>query len=145
GAARIQPSVVVSLFGRRAGTTDSQPIRRPRSGRRPPMTPSADSASRWKDAARAAFADPPAEYGPIDGWWWEAGRLDRDRMRWQLEELKDKGIAGSWFYARYVYDEPLASEPRYFTDGWWEFTRFAAEEHQRLGLRNFFSVWTQLE
>ena len=109
------------------------------------MTTAASAPGRWKRAAAATFADPPAEYGPIDGWWWEAGRLDRDRMRWQLEELKDKGIAGSWFYARYVYDEPLASDPCYFSDKWWEFTRFAAEEHHRLGLRNFFSVWTQLE
>lgn len=91
------------------------------------------------------FANPSAEYGPIDGWWWEAGRLDRERMRWQLEELKDKGVAGTWFYARYLYDEPLASDPRYFTDEWWEFTRFAAEEQRRLGLRNVFSVWTALE
>ncbi len=99
----------------------------------------------WKDAAARSFADPPSAYGAIDGWWWEAGRLDEERMRWQLQELKDKGVAGSWFYARYVYDEPLASDPRYFTDGWWDFTRFAAAEQQRLGLQNYTSVWTQLE
>jgi alpha-L-rhamnosidase/Glycosyl hydrolases family 2, sugar binding domain len=98
-----------------------------------------------RDWLRREFSEPASEYGPIDGWWWEAGRLDRERMSWQLREFKDKGIAGTWFYARYLYDEPLASEPRYFSDDWWEFTRFAAEEQRRLGLRNFFSNWTALE
>ena len=94
---------------------------------------------------RDEFAEPPSEYAPIDGWWWEAGRLDRERMSWQLREFKDKGLGGTWFYARYLYDEPLASEPRYFSADWWAFTRFAAEEQRRLGLRTFFSNWTALE
>jgi alpha-L-rhamnosidase/Glycosyl hydrolases family 2, sugar binding domain len=91
------------------------------------------------------FRDPPPEYGPIDGWWWEAGRLDRDKLRWQLEELRDKGISGTWFYARFLYGEPLGSQPPYFSDEWWEFTRFAAQEHQRLGLIDWFSNWTALQ
>lgn len=90
------------------------------------------------------FQDPPTEYGPIDGYWWEGGRLDKDRLRWQLEELKDKGIAGTWFYARFLGGEPLGSDPGYFTDEWWEFTRFVAEEHRRLGLLNWTSNWTLL-
>jgi hypothetical protein len=102
-----------------------------------------DTRSR-QDLART-FQDPPAEYGPIDGWWWEAGHLDKDKLRWQLEELKDKGISGTWFYARYLYGEPLGSDPAYFTDGWWDFTRFAADEHKRLGLTNWFSNWTVLQ
>ena len=91
-----------------------------------------------------AFQDPPVEYGPIDGYWWEGGRLDKDRLRWQLEELKDKGIAGTWFYARFLGGEPLGSDPAYFSDEWWEFTRFVAEEHRRLGMLNWTSNWTLL-
>ena len=92
-----------------------------------------------------SFRNPPADYGPIDGWWWEAGRLDRDKLRWQLEELKDKGISGTWFYARYLYGEPLGSDPAYMTEGWWDFTRFVAEEHRRLGMIDWFSNWTALQ
>jgi glycosyl hydrolase family 106( putative alpha-L-rhamnosidase) len=92
-----------------------------------------------------AFADPPAEYGPIDGWWWEAGQLDREKLRWQLEELKDKGISGTWFYARYLYGEPLGSQPGYMTEGWWDFTRFVAQESRRLGMLDWFSNWTALQ
>jgi hypothetical protein len=98
-----------------------------------------------RDELARLFVDPPAEYGPIDGWWWEAGRLDREKMRWQLEELKDKGIAGTWFYARYLYGEPLGSDPAYFSDGWWDYTRFVAEESERLGLIDWFSNWTALQ
>ncbi|HEY7045459.1 MAG TPA: hypothetical protein VH419_17445, partial [Nocardioidaceae bacterium] len=91
------------------------------------------------------FADPPPEYRPIDGWWWEAGQLDREKLRWQLEEFRDKGIAGTWFYARYLYDEPLGSQPGYMSPGWWEYTRFVAEEHKRLGMIDWFSNWTALQ
>lgn len=107
------------------------------------------SAPKTELASTAAlartFRDPPPEYGPIDGWWWEAGRLDKEKMRWQLEELKDKGISGTWFYARYVHGEPLGSDPAYFTDEWWDFTRYSAEEHERLGLTSWFSNWTVLQ
>jgi hypothetical protein len=41
------------------------------------------------------FRNPPTEYGPIDCWWWEAGHLDQARMRWQLEDMKEKGVAGT--------------------------------------------------
>ena len=91
------------------------------------------------------FANPPTEYGPIDGWWWEAGELDREKLRWQIEEFKDKGIVGTWFYARYLYGEPLGSQPGYMSPGWWEFTSFAAEEHKRLGMIDWFSNWTALQ
>ena len=97
------------------------------------------------DELARLFADPPAEYGPIDEWWWEGGRLDKDKLRWQLEEFKDKGIAGSWFYCRYLYGEPLGSDPAYFTNQWWEFTRFAAAEHKRLDLIDWFSNWTWMQ
>ena len=63
-------------------------------------------------------------------------------MRWQLEDLKAKGVSGTWYYPRFVYGEPLSSDPQYWTEGWWDFTKFAAEEHRRLGLRGWFSDWT---
>jgi len=100
-----------------------------------PEIPSADVLS-------AQFRDPSSEYGPIDCWWWEAGHLDRERMRGQLEEMKAKGVAGTWFYPRFVYGQPLGSDPLYWTEGWWEITRFSAEEHQRLGMQMWFNDWT---
>src|SRR5918998_1795921 len=97
-----------------------------------------------REALAREFLDPSSEYGPIDGWWWEAGRLDRERLTWQLEELKAKGVAGTWFYPRYIHGEPLGCDPPYFSDEWWEFVRFVTEEHKRLGMTSWFSNWELL-
>jgi len=88
------------------------------------------------------FRNPPFDYGPVDCWWWEAGQLDKKKIRWQLEEMKEKGVAGTFYYPRFVYDQPLRAEPHYWSDGWWEFTKFSVEEHQRLGLQAWFDDWT---
>ncbi|MBC8229966.1 hypothetical protein H8E77_10515, partial [bacterium] len=82
------------------------------------------------------------EYGPIDCWWWEAGHLDKERMRWQLEDMKEKGVAGTWYYPRFVYGQPLSSDPHYWTEEWWDFTKFSIEEHRRLGMQVWFNDWT---
>ena len=94
---------------------------------------------------KRGFAEPQAAYGPIDCWWWEAARLDKEKMRWQLQDLKDKGVAGTWYYPRYIGDEDLACRPRYWTEEWWELTEFAVAEHERLGLAYWFSDWTAHE
>lgn len=89
-----------------------------------------------------AFQDPPFEYAPLDNWWWEAGHVERKRITWQLEDLKEKGSGGTWFYPRWVYGESLTSDPPYWSERWWDFTRFSTEEHKRLGLDSWFSNWT---
>ena len=43
---------------------------------------SAESAAR--QSLLGQFADPSSEYGPIDCWWWEAARVSRDKLTWQL-------------------------------------------------------------
>ena len=88
------------------------------------------------------FRDPPARYGPVDCWWWEAARLDRARLREQLESLKEQGVSGTWFYPRWVGGEPLRSDPPYWSEEWWDLTRFSLDEHERLGLISWFSDWT---
>ena len=65
----------------------------------------------------------PPEYGPTDCWWWEASPLDKDRVRWHLEEMRDKGVAGTWFYPRFMGAEPMASVPPYWTEEWWNYAR----------------------
>ena len=94
---------------------------------------------------KRGFAQPQADYGPIDCWWWEAAHLDKEKMRWQLEELQDKGVAGTWYYPRYIGEEDMACRPRYWTEEWWDLTEFAVEEHERLGLAYWFSDWTAHE
>ena len=52
-----------------------------------------------EDAARVnidelarRFASPPREYSPAPIWWWSGERLERGRLRWQLEQLAAGGI-----------------------------------------------------
>ena len=91
---------------------------------------------------RQRFGDPPAEYGPVDCWWWEAGELDRDRMRWQLEEMKRKGVSGTWYYPRLFGGHPMQGEPDYWSDEWWEMYRFSLQEHERLGMVAWTTDWS---
>ena len=69
------------------------------------------------------FCNPPPEYGPIDCWWLEADHLKKDRMKWQLEEMKEKGVAGTWLYPKYVQGQRFSPDPAYWTDEWWDFIR----------------------
>ena len=56
--------------------------------------------------------------------------------------MKEKGVAGTFHYPKLVYGQPLSSDPHYWSDGWWEFTKFSMEEHQRLGMQSWFDDWT---
>jgi hypothetical protein len=109
-----------------------------------PATLFGDDASRAVAASALdaqKFATPPNEYRPVDCWWWEAGRLTKERLRWQLEEMHAKGVGGTWLYPRFGASQPLSSEPGFWTDGWWDFVRFALDEHQRLGMVQFANDW----
>ena len=88
------------------------------------------------------FSEPPLEYGDLMTYFWECGTLSKEQLTWQLEQLKDKGVSGTWFYPRFRSGDPLASDPPYWTDEWWDFTRFSLEEHQRLGMVAWLNDWT---
>ena len=74
-------------------------------------------------------------------WFWETGELDKERITWQLEELKKKGVGGTWYYPRYLDGERYGTWPAYFSEAWWAFFRHSVAEHERLGLEAWFSGW----
>ena len=51
------------------------------------------------DTIREHFARPPAEFGPTP-FWFLNDELDEDRLRFALEEMKSKGIAGVVIHPR---------------------------------------------
>lgn len=51
------------------------------------------------------LADPPKEYRCAPFWSWN-GRLDTDELRWQIREMKDKGIGGFFMHARGGLETP---------------------------------------
>ena len=88
------------------------------------------------------FRDPPAEYGDFATWFWETGTLTRERITWQLEQMKAAGVSGTWYYPRFVGTEPLATDPPYWSDEWRAIFSHSVAEHRRLGLKAGFSDWT---
>ena len=92
-----------------------------------------------RDELLHLFREPSPEYGEIATWFWETGRLTKEQLTWQLEELADKGTRGTWFYPRYCRSEPYGTHPAYFTEEWWDFVRHSLSEHRRLGVppKNF--------
>ena len=87
------------------------------------------------------FREPSLDYSDFVTWFWETGELDKERLTWQLEELKKKGVGGTWYYPRYLDGERYGTDPAYFTEEWWEFFRHSVAEHSRLGLQAWFSCW----
>ena len=90
---------------------------------------------------RQLFRQPPLDYSDFVTWFWETGDLDKERITWQLEELKKKGVGGTWYYPRYLDGERYGTQPTYFSEEWWEFFRHSVAEHKRLGLEAWFSGW----
>ena len=87
------------------------------------------------------FRQPPLDYSDFVTWFWETGDLNKERITWQLEELKKKGVGGTWYYPRYLDGERYGTWPAYFGEEWWEFFRHSVAEHERLGLEAWFSGW----
>ena len=87
------------------------------------------------------FSEPPLEYGDLMTYFWECGTLSKEQLTWQLEQLKDKGVSGTWFYPRYVRGEPYGPHPHYWSSEWWEFYEHYIAEHERLGLIHWFADW----
>lgn len=88
------------------------------------------------------FYNPSSEYGPTPCWWWEAGQIEKDKLEWQIKEMKEKGISGTVMFNRYFAGDRYSSNPPYFSEKWWELVKFVAEEGKKLGMKFWFSDWT---
>ena len=89
-------------------------------GRTPPLP-----APRPLDAA--AFRRPNRDFGILP-FWFLNGELDPDEMRFQLRELRDKGMHGVVFHGRYGLELP------YLSDAYLDRIRLGVTEANRLGL-----------
>ena len=50
------------------------------------------SADAVAEDVRSRFASAPREFSPVPIWWWSGDRIERDRVRDQLERLAAGGI-----------------------------------------------------
>jgi hypothetical protein len=66
-------------------------------------------------------------------WSWN-GDLNRENMRFQIDELVDKGVYGAFMHARAGIE---SSTTPYFSDGWWDAVQFCVDYGKEVG----FSPW----
>lgn len=76
------------------------------------------------------FRTPNRDFGILP-FWFLNGELDPAEMRWQLKELRDKGMQGVVFHGRYGLEMP------YLGDTYLDRIRLGVEEANRLGLASW--------
>src|SRR5215217_8201659 len=83
----------------------------------------------WPDLPpdREHFERPPREYGILP-FWFLNGELNPDEMRFQLRELRDKGMPGIILHGRFGLELP------YLGPDYLDRIRLAVDEGERLGL-----------
>ena len=91
------------------------------------------------------FQNPPPGYGEVPFWWWSGDKLDKERLLWQIEELHKKGIAG--MQVNYIHSDTspwrtIMDDPKVFSEEWWDYWKFAAEQCHRLGMGIGLSGYT---
>lgn len=72
------------------------------------------------------FKDPPKDYSMLAFWFWN-GQLEEDRLRWQIDEMTDKGIYGGFMHSRAYLKTP------YLEQEWWDAVRVSLDEGRKKG------------
>ncbi len=94
------------------------------------------------------FRTPPAGYGEIPFWWWTGDPLDRERLLWQLDELKRKGVTG--MQVNYAHEDTpgwptYPNEPEIFSGEWWNIWAWIVGECRKrdmgIGLSGYTLDW----
>jgi len=96
-----------------------------------------------KDIKRL-FKNPPNKYGPIALYWWEYGKIEKEKLFFQLKELKEKGIGGLVLFNQYFSGDKGSSIPPYFSKKWWEFVRLLVKKLSELKMEFWFASWESL-
>ena len=89
------------------------------------------------------FEAPPACYGPVPFYWWAGERLDRERMAWQLDQLREKGVRQTVVsYPHHPDGTSDLGDPPLFSPAWWEFFRWFLEACRERGMTAGFQDYT---
>lgn len=87
------------------------------------------------------FADPPRDFSPVPIWWWSGDRLERDRLRDQLERFAQGGVY-NLIVLNLAPTGPLygsdPDEPPFLSDAWWAIFEGVCEDARALGMRLWF-------
>ncbi len=94
------------------------------------------------------FINPPKGYGEVPFFWWQGDTITRERLLWQLDQLKGKGISSLQINYSHqdagglIYGLSNPSKPALFTDEWWKLFKWFAAEAQKQGMSVSLSDYT---
>ena len=98
-----------------------------------------------RDELQAQFICPSDEYRPIPFWWWVGEPLDRERLLWQLDALKTKGIKNAVIsYNHHPDGTSNPGDPPVFSSAWWDLFRWFVAECKKRGMKISFQDYTLL-
>ena len=94
------------------------------------------------------FINPPKGYGEVPFFWWQGDTLTHERLLWQLDQLKNKGISSLQINYSHtdagglIYGLSNPSKPALFTEEWWKLFKWFAAEAQKQGMSVSLSDYT---
>ncbi|WJH33549.1 glycosyl hydrolase [Paenibacillus sp. CC-CFT747] len=94
------------------------------------------------------FVSPPPGYGEVAFYWWVGEPLTKERLEWQLDQLKDYPITS--LQINYAHSDQggdawgltIASDPPLFSEAWWELFAWFAEKAGTYGISVSLSDYT---
>ncbi len=94
------------------------------------------------------FKNPPPGYGEVAFYWWLGDPLTKERLTWQLDQLKNKGVTA--LQVNYAHSDKggrsygltFASEPPLFSEEWWSLFGWFLKEARNRGMAASLSDYT---
>jgi hypothetical protein len=91
------------------------------------------------------FKNPSAGFGPVPFWWWVGEPVTRERIAWQLDRLKEKGVlSGIVSYNHQADGSANRGEPAVFSQAWWPLFREVLADCKGRGMTLGFQDYTLL-
>ncbi|MBQ2720187.1 MAG: hypothetical protein IJF23_01500, partial [Clostridia bacterium] len=100
------------------------------------------------------FITPPNGYGNVPFYWWNGGKLDSDRIAWQLDKLAENGVSGVQINLMHHcpeqdptkvgggFGKSVECDPPAFTDEWWTIVNKVFRKAKSLGMGVGISDYT---
>jgi hypothetical protein len=101
----------------------------------------AESVGATLERLAAEFSSPPKAFSPVPIWWWSGDRLERGRLRWQMEQLAAGGVYNA-IILNLAPTGPLygadADQPAFLSDAWWGIFLDVCADAEIIGMRLWF-------
>lgn len=112
----------------------------------PPQSDVATPHPHQGAAFRSLFLNPPATHSPVPFYWWAGERLERERIAWQLDQLREKGVRQTVIsYPHEASGCNSPGDPPLFSPEWWELLRWFLAACRERGMTVGFQDYTLVE